>query len=100
MNTHPTHTRVGRMGAMAIDSPHRCGCVFFVCIVPYTPWRIDVFFRCIRVFFVRFLECWCVCGRCFFVLSNIVNYIEKNLYSFICKLRLRKRQPNPGRKST
>ena len=71
MNTHPTHTCVGRMGATAIDGPHRCRCFFLVCIVPSTPWRIDVFFRCICVFFVRFLERWCVCGRCFFVLSNI-----------------------------
>ena len=39
------------------------------------------FFRCIVVFFRRFLERWCVCGRCFFVLSNIVNYRKKNLYS-------------------
>ena len=54
---------------------------FLVGVVPSTPWRIDVFFRCIVVFFMRFLERWCVCGRCFFVLSNIVNYRKNFLYS-------------------
>ena len=72
---------VGRMGATAIDSPHRRRWFFLVGVVPSTPWRIDVFFRCIVVFFMRFLEHWCVCGRCFFVLSNIVNYRKKILYS-------------------
>ena len=57
---------VGRMGHMAIDSPHRCRCVFwFVFVVPTTPWRMGGFFGCIRVFFVCFLEHWCVCGMCF-----------------------------------
>ena len=57
---------VGRMGATAIDSPHRCRYVFVVvAIVPTTPWQMGGFFGCVRVFFVRFLERWCVCGMCF-----------------------------------
>ena len=100
MNTHATHTPawVG-WGLWPLIVP--IGVVVFfvvVCVVPSTPWQMGVFFRCICVFFVRFLEHWCVCGRWFFALSNIVNYRKK--FIFIYKLQLQKRQPNPGRKST
>ena len=80
MNTHPTHTClwVG-WGLRPLIVPIGVD-VFFLVGVVSTPWRIDVFFRCIVVFFMHFLERWCVCGRCFFVLSNIVNYIEKKIY--------------------
>ena len=100
MNTHPTHTCVWvGWGLWPLIVPVGVD-VFFVvvCVIPSTPWQSGGFFLCISVFFVRFLERWCVCGRCFFVLSNIVNYRKKII--FIYELQLQKRQPNPGRKST
>ena len=83
MNTHPTHTRVWvGWGLRPLIVPIGVD-VFFVvvCVIPSTPWRRGGCFWCISVFFVRFLERWCVCGRCFFVLSNIVNYRKNFLYS-------------------
>ena len=75
---------VGRMGATAIDSPHRCRCallcfVVVVFVVPTTPWQLGGCFGCIHVFYVHFLERWCVCGMRFF-LSNIVNYRKKIIF--------------------
>ena len=55
MNTHPTHTRVWiAWGLWPLIVPIGVDVFFLVCVVPSTPWQIDMFFRCIRVFFVRF----------------------------------------------
>ena len=88
------------MGATAIGSPYRCRCVFcvfcvVVIVVPTTPWQLGGCFGCVRVFYERFWEHWCVCVECIFSLSNIVNY-RKN-FIFVYKLRLRNHQPNSGR---
>ena len=98
MNTHPTHTRVWVGWGLwpwivpigvdvfflfALFPPHLAdGCVFLV--------HLCVF----RAFFGVLVCVW----KVFFALSNIVNYRKK--FIFIYKLRLQKRQPNPGRKST
>ena len=76
MNTHPTHTHVWvGWGLWPLIVPIGVEVVFVaVCVVPSTPWQMGVFFLCIHVFFMRLLERVCVCGRCFFALSNIVNY--------------------------
>ena len=71
---------VGRMGATAIDSPHRRRLFFWVGVVPSTPWRIDVFFGVLLCFSCVFGALVCV-WKVFFVLSNIVNYRKKILYS-------------------
>ena len=58
MNTHPTHAHVWvGWGLWPLIVPIGVDVfVVVVCIVPCTPWRMGVIFRCIGVFFVHFLE--------------------------------------------
>ena len=67
MNTHPTHTCVCvGWGLWPLIVPIGVDVFFwFVFVVPTTPWQMGGFLGCIRVFFVCFLEHWCVCGMCF-----------------------------------
>ena len=45
MNTHPTHTRVWvGWGLWPLIVPIGVDVFLFVCVVPSTPWQIDVFF--------------------------------------------------------
>ena len=45
MNTHPTHTRVWvGWGLWPLIVPIGVDLLFLVCVVPSTPWQIDVFF--------------------------------------------------------
>ena len=75
MNTHPTHTRVCvGWGLQPLIVPIGVDVFFVVFIVPTTPWPMGGVFGCVHVFFMHFLERWCVCGMCFSSLSNIVNY--------------------------
>ena len=84
MNTHPTHTRVWvgwRLRPLIV--PIGVDVFFcFVFIVPTTPWRMGGCFGCVHVFYVHFLECWCVCVECVFPLSNIVNYRKKFIFIY------------------
>ena len=74
MNTHPTHTKcVGRMGATAIDSPHRCRCVFCCCVRCSLHTLANGWVFWVIVFFMHFWEHWCVGGMCFFPLRGILS---------------------------
>ena len=82
MNTHPTHTCVWvGWGLWPLIVPIGVDGFFWFALFPPHLGESMCFFWCIRVSFVHFLEHWCVCGTCFFVLSNIVNYRKKILYS-------------------
>ena len=75
MNPHPTHTQcVGRMGATAIDSRHRCRCV--VLLFSLFPPHLDewVFFWVHLCVFCAFFGALVCVWNVFFPLSNIVSY--------------------------
>ena len=75
MNTHPTHTQcVGRMGGMAINSPHRCRCFF--CLFSLFPPHLGKWVGFLGAFVCFSCVFW-VCVECVFSpLSNIVYFIE------------------------
>ena len=67
---------VGRMGATAIDSPHRCRCVLLLFSL-FPPHLGECFFWVhLCVFHAFFGALVCVCNV-FSPLSNIVNYRKK-----------------------